>query len=341
MCNLTARGTEASKEEMQRVRLSIVICLLAGGQLHAQNAAASGFPPPGQLVDIRGRKLHLYCTGEGHPTVILVAGGGAYSIDWALVQPKIAKVARVCSYDRAGLAWSDPGPADETAEQTVNDLHALLRAAKQQGPYVLVGASIGGIFITAYQRAHPEEVAGLVFTNSANRVGFSVKGKGDLIWKLSEEDLRSGYPLPSSIRPPKPSREEEPFDRLPANLQAVRLWLDVRLWGAWDPSKATADSLLSWRREFLKLFDATDAGKQAPLGDLPVVVLSSGPEGTAAERQTRDGAGARLDFLSRNTAHIAAAGSGHEIHLYMPDMVVEAIARALSAVNEHVPLVNR
>jgi hypothetical protein len=71
-----------------------------------------------------------------------VAGGDAYSIDWTLLQSQLAVKTRVCSYDRAGLAWSDPGPADETVQQTIADLHALLRAAEEDGPYVLVGASI-------------------------------------------------------------------------------------------------------------------------------------------------------------------------------------------------------
>src|SRR5689334_8755362 len=93
----------------------------------AQRPASKEYPPLGRLIDVGGRKLHLFCSGTGSPTAILMAGGGAFSIDWALVQPKIAHDTRVCSYDRAGLAWSDPGPADETVEQTVSDLHKLLK----------------------------------------------------------------------------------------------------------------------------------------------------------------------------------------------------------------------
>jgi pimeloyl-ACP methyl ester carboxylesterase len=322
-----------------RLRLAAIIGLVVAAQLHAQTQLSQGYPPSGRLVDIGGRKLHLHCTGKGNPTVILMAGGGAFSIDWTLVQPRVAEKTRACSYDRAGLGWSDPGPADETVEQTIVDLHALLRAAREEGPYLLVGASIGGIFIEAYQRAYPEEVAGLVFTNSSNRIGISVKGKVGLIWDLSEDDVRSGFPLPPSVkRGPKPTREGEPFDRLPPDLQAVRLWLDVRLWERSDPAKAAPDSLLSWRKEFLKEFDETDAGKKPPLGDLPVVVLSSGPAATESGRQTRDGAAALLDFLSSNTVHLTAMGSGHEIHLYQPAVVVQAALRAVSAARSHVPL---
>jgi pimeloyl-ACP methyl ester carboxylesterase len=137
------------------MRLSIAVVLLSfiTAQVHAQNFTSQTYPPPGKLIDIGSRKLHLYCEGKGSPTVILMAGGGAFSIDWALVQPKVAKETRACSYDRAGLAWCDPGPADETVEQTISDLHLLFKSASETGPYVLVGASVGGIYIQAYRRA--------------------------------------------------------------------------------------------------------------------------------------------------------------------------------------------
>ena len=309
-----------------RILTLVAMCLPALAQ-------SSSYPPTGQMIDIGGRKLHLHCTGEGSPTVVLIAGGGAFSIDWALVQPKIAEQTRVCSFDRAGLGWSEPGPAEETVEETVTDLHALLRASGEKGPFILVGASIGGIYIQAYQRAFREDVAGLVFSNSANRVGFKGKDKGGLLWELAEADIRSGFPPPPSTKKdPMPTREDDPFDRLPPDLQKVRLWLDVRLWEKSDPSKVTPDSLLSWRKEFLKEFDETEPGKKPPLGTLPVVVVSSNPPAADASRRSRDEAGPRLDFLSSNTLHITATGSGHEIHLYQPDRVIEAVRQAVTGV---------
>jgi len=311
----------------------VLVCQMSQAQ------SAERYPPPGRRIDIGGRKLHLYCTGKGTPTVVLLAGAGAFSIDWALVQPRVAEKDRVCSYDQAGLGWSDPGPADETVKQTISDLHALLRAAGEKGPYLLVGASVSGIYIQAYQRAFPGEVAGLVFANSSNRIGIEAKGKVDLVWHLSEDELRSAYPPdPSVKKEPAPTHEGEPFDRLPPDLQAVRLWLDVRLWEKSDPARAGPDSVLSWREEFLKEFDETDAGKKPPLGDLPVAVISSDPAATDADRRSRDAAAARLDFLSSNTVHITATGSGHEIHLYQPDVVVQALRQIVSAVRNQVPL---
>lgn len=318
---------------MHLVKVGVLLVVAAA----AYTMSAQPYTAPGRLVDIGDRKLHLYCTGKGGPTVVLVAGGGAYSIDWALVQPRVAESTRVCSYDRAGLGWSDSGPADETVEQTVADLHAVLNAAGEKAPYVLIGASIGGIYIRAYQRAFPDEIAGLVFTNSSNRVGIKVKDAGDLIWNLSEEQLRSAFPLPPSPRRAPPSKVDEPFNRLPSDLQPVRIWLDVRLQEASERRKTGPESILSWRKEFLREFEETDA-KERPLANLPVVVVSSGPVASDSEQRSRDGAAARLDCLSSNTMHVTASGSGHEIHLYQPDRVIQALIQTVSAVRNRAPL---
>jgi pimeloyl-ACP methyl ester carboxylesterase len=318
---------------------AVVIVALTTPACTRQKATPESYPPPGRLIDIGRRKLHLYCTGEGTPTVILMAGGGAFSIDWALVQPKVAESTRVCSYDRAGLGWSGPGPEDDIVEENVGDLHAVLQASGEHGPYVLVGASIAGIYIQAYQRAFPADVAALVFTNSSNRIGFKVKDKVGLIWELTEAEIRSGYSLPPSYtKGPAPTREGDPFDKLPPDLQKVRLWLDLRLWEESDPSKAVPEDLLSWRKEFLTEFDATDAGKRPPLGALPVVVIASDPAAPESARRSRDEAGPRLDYLSSNIVHITAAGSGHEIHLYQPDRVIQGVLQIVSAVQTGRPL---
>jgi pimeloyl-ACP methyl ester carboxylesterase len=321
-------------ENMKGRLIAIVLITLA---VHALAQSPRPFPPPGQLVDIGGRKLHLYCTGTGSPTVVLIAGGGAFSIDWALVQPKVAETTRVCSYDRAGLAWSDSGPADETVEQTISDLHLLLNKRGEKGQYLLVGASIGGIYIQAYQRAFPKDVAGLVFSNSSNRVGRLVNGKPALIWEVTEEQIRSTFPLAASDKGTAPTAEDDPFDRLPPDLRTVRLWLDLKLWQAWEPTKEKPDSTLSWRKEFLEEFAETDA-KKYPLGSLPVVVIASDPAAPESALHTRDEAGPRLDFLSSNSLHVTATGSGHEIHLYKPEIVIATLGSTVQAIRTRTPL---
>jgi pimeloyl-ACP methyl ester carboxylesterase len=317
--------------------LSRVVLGLVAGSFAGLQAQVS-YPPPGRLVNIGGRSIHLNCTGSGKPVVVLEAGGGAYAIDWALVQPRIAEKTRVCSYDRAGLGWSDPGPADETVEQTVDDLHAALSRAGEKGPYVLVGASVGGAFVRAYQRSFPGDVASLVFTNSSNRIGMKTANRSDLIWKLSEDEIRSVYPLPASAKGPEPTHEGQPFDRLSPELQATRLWFDQREWTRWNPARATADAMLSWRQEFLREFEEAN-GASPPLGRLPVVVVASDPAQARSECESRNTAASCLDYLSANTIHITAAGSGHEIHLYQPDTLVKAALQVLDAVRKKTPLV--
>src|SRR5215467_10823448 len=135
-----------------------------------QNAATSPpFPPPGRLVDIGGWKLHLNCIGEAKPsagTVILEAGAGDFSVEWSLVQPKVAKFAHVCSYDRAGDGWSEIGPHPRTFHQIVYELHALLEKAGVAGPLVLVGHSYGGWLVRLYQSTYPSDVAGMVLVEA-------------------------------------------------------------------------------------------------------------------------------------------------------------------------------
>ena len=123
---------------MMRRLLVLAVMTLTTMAAHAQS---SGYPAPGRLIDIGGRTLHLHCTGRGSPTVLLEGGGGAFSVDWALVQPAVAESTRVCAYDRAGLGWSDRGPAYEVVEQIVSDLHGLLQASGEQGPYILAAAT--------------------------------------------------------------------------------------------------------------------------------------------------------------------------------------------------------
>ena len=122
----------------------LALLILLGGSGLAYQAISEArdmnqYPPPGQLIDIGGYRLHLYCTGHGDPTVILESGLAGPALQWALVQQELEESTRVCSYDRAGLGWSYIGPSPRTSQQMVNELHALLHNAGVQGPYVLVG----------------------------------------------------------------------------------------------------------------------------------------------------------------------------------------------------------
>lgn len=136
----------------------------ASALLSPQASAAPGdaFAKSQRLVDIGGRKLNLHCSGVGAPTVVFEAQSGSAGWVWWDVQPKVAARTRACVYDRAGFGFSDPSPRTPDLAGAVDDLHALLRAAGEKGPYVLVGNSIGGGIVQLYRWRYPAEVSGLV-----------------------------------------------------------------------------------------------------------------------------------------------------------------------------------
>ena len=139
----------------------VVACLLAPFPARAVQSE--------QRLDVGGRTLFLNCVGESSgPTVVLMAGGGGTSSVWSAVQKDAATFIRVCSYDRAGLGRSDKIAQPQTAAEIVEDLHRLLVAADIRPPYVLVGHSIGGIYIRLYTSQYPRDVAGLVFVDSSH-----------------------------------------------------------------------------------------------------------------------------------------------------------------------------
>jgi len=152
------------------IRVSVFGVVLAIAGMVYQTAATESdqrkYPPPGVLVNVNGYKMHIYCMGEGSPTIILDHVGGGSSMDWALIQPKLAEHTRVCAYDRAGFGWSDYNPAPRTMEQQVNELHNLLQGANEQGPYILVGHSYGARVDRVYAAKYPDEVAGMVLMDA-------------------------------------------------------------------------------------------------------------------------------------------------------------------------------
>ena len=124
---------------------------------------------PGQLVDVGGYKMHINCTGQGTPVVILDSGLGDSYISWSKVQPQIAKFTRVCSYDRAGLGYSDASPRPRISKVIAEELHTLLHnAGIDLPPYILVGHSMGGFDVCMFASLYRSEVAGMVLVDSSH-----------------------------------------------------------------------------------------------------------------------------------------------------------------------------
>ncbi len=161
---------------MRSVRTLLVVLLLRVtlAPVPARAGRHPGLPPGDRLVDVGSYRLHLVCVGTGRPTVILEAGAGDDHSTWDGVQPPVATVTRVCSYDRAGEGTSDPGPLPRTSRQVVHALHTLLVRAGIGGPYVLVGHSMGGLYMRLYAYTYPHAVVGMVLVDSAHEDEWTV-----------------------------------------------------------------------------------------------------------------------------------------------------------------------
>jgi pimeloyl-ACP methyl ester carboxylesterase len=147
-----------------------LVALLAAGALYQSVSVrreAGRFPPPGQLIDVGGRRLHLVCIGNGEPTVVFEPSGFGNSLSSSRARAEIATVTRVCSYDRMGTGWSDPGPASISVGLLADDLDRLLTRAGIPPPYVFVPSSVGGLPVELFARRHPDRVAGLVYADAA------------------------------------------------------------------------------------------------------------------------------------------------------------------------------
>jgi len=150
---------------------TVAIVLAAVGASYQSLSAARdrhAHPMPGQLVDIGGYRMHIHCTGQGTPTVILDSGLGDSYISWHKVQPQIAQFTHVCSYDRAGLGYSDSSPRHRASKDIAEELYTLLHNAGIPPPYILVGHSMGGYDVRLYASLYRNEVVGMVLVDASH-----------------------------------------------------------------------------------------------------------------------------------------------------------------------------
>lgn len=154
-----------------KVLLLMLVVLVVAGVIYEQMGRRRDrrrYPQIGQSVDIGGRTLNIFCSGEGSPAVIFDSGGHTAGYSWVDIQPEVAKQTRACWYDRAGYGWSDPGPSPRTSKAIANELHTLLHAAKVEPPYVLVGATASAFHVRVYNSLYPDEVAGAVLIEASD-----------------------------------------------------------------------------------------------------------------------------------------------------------------------------
>lgn len=309
-----------------------------------------------QLVDVGGgRKLNLVCMGQGEPTVVFDSGGFDPAFSWALVQPAVAKRTRACSYDRAGIGYSEPSTRPPTPANVVDDLHSLLGKAGMKGPFVLVGHSLGGFNMKLYAATYPGEVAGLVLVDPSEerveeRVGATMRAKfgdklvddsaaedkdgiagavahfADCIKAADEGRLATDAALYAQCSdPPRPPlgpelvAERERLQKSPVYQRAQKAELEYSIYGA-DTSPDA---------RYAQLF-----GGAHPFGDKPLVVLSSSMFDMAPPF-------GELNYAAQTALHTQTAAlstkgvrrmvprSRHNVQLDAPQAVVDAIVEVL------------
>lgn len=271
--------------------------------------------PRGLLVKVHEQRVHLYCTGQGSPTVVLESGLGGSSLDWGLVQERLAKTVRVCSYDRAGYGWSDPSPLPRSPLQITEDLRALLHTAGEPGPYLLVGHSIGGIYAHLYASLYPKEVAGLVLVDPRNKYYDLVRSSGEQWWSetLTALMLR-GTEISGRLGLVRPFGSKfMAVQSFPTDQQQ----LIVRL--AYKPETIdTALRELAGARDLVYTRQVIDT-----LNEIRVTILTAGVA-TADQARWLE-SHQRMASLSSNGKLVIAANSGHYIHWQEPELVVDNI----------------
>lgn len=280
----------------------------------AEAADVKAYPPPGELVDVGGHRLHINCIGTGGPTVVIEAGLGDWSTGWDVVQQGVAKATRICTYDRAGWGWSEAGPLPRDAAQFVKELHTLLQNANIPGPYIMVGHSLGGLAVRVFAHEYSSEVAGVVLIDSMSPRQFTQsQGAGTQSQPFSLPAMLARFGIvrllarPLGIMPSIPSEENAYFSRLVSPQSAQTLTNESQGMPA----------------------ASAEASAVETFGDLPLIVLTAklNPIEDWQEWQTE------LLQLSSNS-HQLFAESDHNIHFEEPESVIAAILQMVEQVRE-------
>jgi len=326
-----------------RLLLSIILIvglLLAIGYRYQNRTTAEDyiqFPAPGQRVDVGGFSLHIYCTGEGGPTIVVDTGMGDFSTGWQGIQPEVSKSVRICTYDRAGYGWSDPSPHPRTAAQMANELHQLLTNSEIEPPYILVGHSMGGLTVRMFASQYPGEIAGMILVDASHEDQLerlppeylSINDQQEAYFNALGFMSRFGImrlvgesPKGESLAPPQ-------VMKMPKDIQPLYLAL------------MSHPSYFETSLAELRAFPETTAQVRAigSLGDLPLTVLTAdsiddailrsvGQDeefSTAQLQQSLYELQVELAELSTNSTHIIVKDSTHAIPLDKPDVVIQAI----------------
>ena len=302
--------------------LALLLSLVLFGAVYESKAEASDavkYPPPGEMVDVGGYRLHINCSGSGSPTVVIDAGWGDWSTAWEFVQSEVAKTTRVCTYDRAGLGWSEAGPLPRDAVQFAKELHILLQNAHVPGPYVMAGHSLGGLPVRVFVDMYPSDTAGVVLIDSMTPPQFTAHP--------TEDQSQSG-----------PQSQPASFLTLLARFGVVRLLAKpLGIISSSSPAEEASNSRLV-RPANIQAYISEGQGMPASgaeasaaksFGDLPLIVLTAKLNTMPGWQEWQT----ELLQLSSNSLQLFA-DSGHSIQIEEPDAAVAALNQMVEQVRK-------
>jgi len=302
--------------------IAAVAALGATYEVIAGSSDQATYPPRGRLIDVGGYRMHLDCHGEGAPTVVMDAGLGGSSLDWSLVQGDLAQTVQVCTYDRAGMGWSESRPGPRSPAHLADELHLLLNEAGLRGPFVLVAHSLAGKTARMFASAHPEDVAGMIL----------VDARSELVDALTSKSEAGAFD--SAV-------EMQGVVYSVARYVGVARAFGAGLVGAplLSPSIATQMAILMTQAPAIdettregKARSADDAELAgATLGSMPLVVIASGA--SMAEIPNWPSAQQRLAALSTQGSLIVADHAGHAVQLDAPGIVIDGVKQVLESVS--------
>lgn len=319
----------------------LVFVLALAGSIYQAIATARDlekYPPPGKLVDVGGYQLHLNCQGEGSPTVVMDYGLGGSSLVWSRVQPEVASLTRVCTYDRAGYGWSDPSPQSRTSQQMVRELYTLLKNSGIEGPYLLVGHSLGGLNLRLFASQHPDEVAGLILVDA---VPANVYSRLPAFQKsmASTQRLFSTLSFISKIGLLRLLIQLRGTEVAPDFVKQLPLEIQPIILAKFLPR--TFDTAIAENQ--LMTSSAEQVSQTTLPKDIPLFVMSHGvnmfsdlskQQAEQAELNWQE-LQAEIANLSSKSKLSIAQESGHNIHLDQPKVIVNAIHQLLAHIRHN------
>ena len=318
----------------------LLVVLVGGGtyQWVATNNDLTRYPPPGELIDVKGRRMHIHCQGTGTPTVVVEQGLGGLSMAWQEIHHRIAELTRVCSYDRAGMGYSEPIGHPTRAPEVAERLHLLLQDAGISDDLVMVGWSAGGVYIREFFRAYPDQVKAMVFVDSSH------EQQGGRLPELGQSG-DSGFLRLARYLAPVGLLRISGFVRRQLDNVPVGDELREQLLALYHQSHAVG-TLLNASIAFEQ--DTNSPNPPDSLGDLPLIVLSQGKpvelsdevppnfilEDLLELREVWNQLQIELASLSSRGSRIVAADSGHAIHFDQPDLLVDAVDELVQVVRQ-------